>query len=63
MEISNCPTWPAAIVAVVWLIHLVFEYWIGKTEKVKSASVLELVITVMAMGAMYFLRRDKNGSN
>lgn len=58
----NCePNHWAVIMAGIGLVHMVFEYWIGKTQKVKSSSFLELVFTGIAMVAVLILRR-KNGS-
>lgn len=41
-----------AIVAVCWLLHACLEAWLGKSEKVKSGSVLELIFRFLRW---YFL--------
>lgn len=35
------------IVAFIWLCHSILEAWLGKTDKVKSGSVIELIITTL----------------
>ncbi len=46
--------WKAAV--VIWPL---IEYWLGKTEKVKSGSTLELVIRgVSKLGNLIFKRKE-----
>ncbi len=66
-QIINCQNHWGAIIAALWFCHSVFEYWIGKTTKLKAASTLELVFSFVIMFGLFLLRRNKdaksNGSN
>lgn len=48
MPLSGCsePRW-AALAAFLWLIHLILEYWLGKTQRTKAGSVVEVVIMAL----------------
>lgn len=42
MDLSTLPEWAPPVAC---LLYMGLEYWIGKTPKLQSNSVLELVIT------------------
>lgn len=46
-----------AVIAVCWLLHSVLEAWLGKTEKTKSGSMVELIIRGLVSVAGLILRR------
>lgn len=50
----------AAVTGVLSIAQALVEYWLGKTSKVKSASILELVLTGAAAIAVLILRRKTN---
>ena len=53
---SDLCTHPRLMVAYagLTLAGLVFEFWLGKTEKVKSASILELIMKAALVGLGLF---------
>lgn len=59
----NCHNHWGAIIAFIWLIHSVFEYWLGKTNKTKAASTWELLFSVAIMFVLFLLRRKKNAKS
>lgn len=47
-ELCQLPQWQnAIIITVAQLSYMLIEAWLGKTEKVQSASVLELVFNIL----------------
>jgi len=53
----------AAIVAFLWVSHSILEMWLGKTEKVKAGSLLELVLSATMMVVIIIIRRVYGKSN
>lgn len=52
-----------AVIAGFWLAHTLLEYWLGKTQRTKSGSVVELVITgVVGLVVLMAQRRKTNGN-
>lgn len=48
------------LAGVLAIANSLLEYWLGKTEKVKSASVLELAFSVILMVTLLIFRRRKS---
>lgn len=55
-EINCGSNWSLAI-AGLWLLHSIFEAWLGKTDKTKAASTWELLFSVTLMLATIIIRR------
>jgi len=53
----SCPQSWIAITAFIGLLTSILEYWLGKTEKVKSGSILELVFSAIMMIVLIIIRR------
>ena len=52
-----------AVIAGLWLAHALLEYWLGKTQRVKSSSMVELVIAgVVGLIVLMAQRRRKDGN-
>jgi hypothetical protein len=50
------------LAGVLAILNSLLEYWLGKTEKVKSSSVLELAFSVILMVTLaIFIRRKSDG--
>lgn len=56
------------MLAIVSVAQLLIEFWLGKTERTKSSSILEAILAgfsmaVVVVTTVFFLliRRDKNG--
>jgi len=62
-QILNCSNHWGAIVALLWFLHSIFEWWIGKTDKVKSSSTWQLLFSVILMGVTLILRRNENAKS
>jgi len=60
-NLVNCGNHWGVLVAFLWLVHSIFEYWVGKTDKVKAGSTWELLFSVIMMAVILILRRFKNG--
>ena len=43
----------------LWVVYALLEYWLGKTEKIRPASVIELLIAIFVMTLMFFLTKGK----
>lgn len=56
---ENANHW-SAIIAFCWLLHSLFEYYLGKTDKVKSSSTIELIATGLAAIFIWYWKK-KNG--
>lgn len=52
-----------AVIAALWLAHTLFEYWLGKTQRTKSGSVVELVITGIVGLIVLMAHRRKRGDS
>ncbi len=52
--------WVSFSIAALWFGYALLEFWLGKTEKVKSSSTIELIIVFVVMVATYFFRRKEN---
>lgn len=51
------------VYASITALLLAIEYWIGKNEKIKAGSMVELLAMVALAGfAWVFRKRDKNGN-
>lgn len=58
----TCGNHWAAIVAAIWLVHSIFEYWIGKTSKTKASSLIELAVTAgLSLIVLLLKRGDRDG--
>lgn len=48
--ICNIPQWQhLLIILIAQLIFMSIEYWMGKTDKTKSGSLLELILNVVKL--------------
>ncbi len=58
------PTGKIQIICLIvyWIIDKGLEYWLGKTEKIKAGSVLELGFMAVIAFASLFKREKKNGT-
>lgn len=45
------------------VIYMLIEYWLGKTNKVKSSSVMDLVIGIILIGAVTLITLIKGKSD
>lgn len=59
IDCATASPW-AAIIAVCYLIDKIIEFWLGKTNKVKSGSMLELVLTGLLAITLILFRRKKD---
>lgn len=57
---ANANHW-TALVAGLWLAHSGFEFWLGKSQKVKAASTWELLLTGAVALLVLMNRRKKDG--
>lgn len=56
LELLNGIDWNKAILAL-WAL---FEYWLGKTDRVKSNSTIELILALVR-GTVKLIRKPKEG--
>ena len=58
-EVCNLPYYEHILVIVITqLVFMVAEYWLGKTNKTKAGSTLELIKNILvAIVRQYFKRR------
>jgi hypothetical protein len=60
MDLDKCePNHWAVILSGLGLLHLIFEYWLGKTTKTKANSTLELVIIAAAIVVAFLWKVKK----
>lgn len=62
--LERCKEKPVTVVFLIlyYAVYSLFEYWLGKTNKIKANSTVELVLTVVAAAATLFLRRKDDVS-
>lgn len=61
-NLVNCGNHWGVLVAFLWLVHSIFEYFIGKTDKTKAASTWELIFFIVASSIALIIKK-KNGKN
>jgi hypothetical protein len=64
MDLTHCNAniWGATI-ALLWFLNSLLEYWLGKTEKVKAGSMLELTFSAIIILTTIVIRRFYGKSN
>lgn len=61
MSSLNCHNYTSmAALALLYLADQLFEYWLGKTNKISAGSKVGLIITALASIAVLILRRKEN---
>lgn len=62
MNFCQNPSPWAVVIALSWLAYALLEAWLGRTDKVKAGSVVELVITALIglamLGAVLFRKKE-----
>lgn len=63
MNLEHCadPSLKSLILPALWCLHTGLEYWLGRTEKFKSASVLEAILRVVLV--VIVTAKEKLGVN
>lgn len=56
----NCSTDDLIKAGVFMFLYSLLEYWLGKTDKVKAGSVIQLGLMAISLLIIFILRR-KNG--
>lgn len=57
MDTCPNPHLGAVVMSVCGTVHVIFEYWLGKTKRVKANSTLELLLELVSL---IFRRRKKD---
>lgn len=47
-----------AAYGLVFLAYTLLEFWLGKTKRVRAASLVELIFTGLILWALYWHRRN-----
>ncbi len=51
-----------AIVAACWVLNLILERWLGRTDRVKAASTFDLIVSgVVIVAALISRKGNKDG--
>lgn len=53
------PTWKLLLIFACWTAHAVAEYWLGKTEKTKAGSVVELLLLGATAIALFWRKKNE----